>query len=1119
MSDSLLHKKSTVLVIDKDEKSLQSLSNILSTRFNVITANNGQEGMNILRMNIARISVIVLDSQLSEGNQYEYLEQIKNDKLLRYIPVVIATDTNQLRMDVKWIELGTIDFIIKPYHPLLVLDRIRNIIRLTETTSILKALEKDELTGLFTRQAFIHHASLLIEQNPNDSYCIVGFDVENFKLSNTQYGEDRCNEFLAYITGRLITYLNTGFAGRFGGDQFVVLYKMAPHITTEFIQTIVSEILEGAPIPHQIVKVGIYQPIDTTLPFVRCCDRAFLALREIKGVYGKDIIYYEDRIQQQLLDEQRIVESMEKALKEEQFRVFYQPKHESVTGKIAGAEALIRWEHPDYGFMSPGQFIPIFEKNGFITKIDKFVMNKVCDDILNWQNSGIPVVPVSVNISRRDFFEPDWIDNQLKSIDERGLDHSLIHMEVTESMYSENVDYIIEQVKKVQDLGYMIEMDDFGAGYSSLGLLSTFPLNVIKLDISFVRHITENEVVIENIIKMAHSMGFITVAEGAETKEEFKILKELGCDLIQGYVFSKPLPSTEFEEYLRHNACSLEPISTAFTLSADGQYNDVLLTAANEFAEGIPGGFFSYHADGNLEIITINKEILKIYECETAEEFRNFTGNSFAGMVYEEDFPRVQESINNQISKNNNLDYVEYRIKCKNGKIKYIIDYGRLVHTEKFGDIFYVFINDATEDYNKSIEEQKKAEIIQGVSQMYSSIFLLDFETKKMTPYSLRDTVSAGRAKVIGFGVTEDYDILSNTYINNYVSEDDAELMRKSVSIENIKDELSKSQYFSFTFHQKQVPDGRTLTEMAFCKLLDENSNSRVVITFRPVSEKMVTSESEKNKTLVSKIEEKTQKEENYKTANNSNKIFLDKTVKEILVPLTDLIDSVKNAKNNLSNKDALNEYLNKCQDAQERLSFIVNDIIKLRSTEDSLEYIDEHPTDISGAIEKSLLMIKPQAENLGVEVETWIDVKNPYIYQDVSHTAEVVCHILFNAIKYTPKGGKISFGLKQYPGDSKDTCIIEFVCKDSGIGISEDFISKVFDQFAREDNEINKKLESAGNGMYISKKLVEAMNGKIEITSAVGKGTEVKVITPHRFADKKGITDRETLISEFIKS
>jgi len=1124
MSGKFQNTKATILIIENDENVIFELNKILSSHYEIIVTREFNEGLNALRKNISDISATIISGNLPVSNKYECIQTLKNDKILCTIPVLVIIDSSSFDYEEAWLDAGATDFLLKPFNSRLVQERIKNIINLREATNILEVLEHDELTGLLTRQAFIHHAETLISQTPDHQYCIVGVDVENFKTTNTQYGEELCDQFLSYIAGQLISTLKTGFAGRFGGDQFVVIFEEKPNITEDLIRHIKESILLKAPIPHQTIKIGIYQSIDTALPVVRCCDRAFLAIREIKGVYAKDIFFYEDKLQQQLSDEQRITSCMEKALKENQFKVFYQPKHEAVTGKIAGAEALIRWEHPEYGFMSPGQFIPIFEKNGFITKIDSFVMNKVCEDLVQWQSLGIPVVPVSVNISRKDFFEKNWINKHLQLIDKYNLDHSLIHMEVTESMYSENIEFIIEQVKKVQDSGYLIEMDDFGSGYSSLGLLATFPLNVIKLDISFVRHIDVNKVVIENIIKMAHSMGFITVAEGAETKEEFKILKHLGCDLIQGYIFSKPLPSTEFEKYLRHNVCTIEPIITKFSLADDGQHNDTLLYAAGEFAEGVPGGFFTYHADGNKEIISFNHEILDIYECENAEEFRKLTGNSFNGMVHQEELPLIQASIEEQITDTNTLYYVEYRIKCKSGKTKYIRDYGRLVHSDKLGDIFYVFINDYTEEHNKEVEQKNINEVIQGISQTYTSIFLLDYETGKILPYAVAEDVNNNRSAELK--ATKHYNDFLTIYTSEYVTDEDQESMFKTACIENIKNELAVSNQFNFTFRLKEAMNGKKYVEMGFRKLKDENSSNRVVLTFRPVIKDRIKVETERNNNLIQEIEQYRRLEEDYKldlkrainkaeTSEKSRKLFINNLSASLSAVMSEMLNHMKIARENISDIENLLNFIHKEQESHEKLSYIINNIVKLTKVENNEIDINPLPSDISNAIDKTKKLLNRKSSEKNINFETWFEVSNSYIYQDVTITAEYVIEVLLNAIKYTPENGTIRFGLTQYPGESDNECIIEFKCIDNGIGISEDFLPHIFEKFSREDNEINVKYPGSGIGLLITKRIIDLVGGTIEINSKPGAGTEVIIRTPHKYADPKDIPQRSAYIAE----
>ena len=960
--------KPKVLIVESDAENSAELKNIISSHYEVVETvpenavsliSNKENGITTAILNIKHAALIVR----------ELRSFIPTEKF----PILISTDIENSDLENELLDLEVIDFLKKPYDKRRVLNRLKTTIKLAEANKAIDELERDELTGLLTRKAFLLKVEQFISNNRDKKLAIIAFDFDNFKSSNSLYGVEKCNEFLAFAAREMMKALPEGISGRYGGDQYILFYEVKEHVNIEHLNRIVKEILDSAPIPHQIVKMGIYSPVDCELPLVISCDRAFFSIRSIKGKYGKDIAFFEDSLQNQLLNEQRITETMERALEESQFQVFYQPKHETVTGHIAGAEALVRWNHPEYGFMAPGSFIPLFERNGFITKLDAFVLEQVCKDIKRWEQDGLPLVPISVNVSRRDFLETGCIENQFKIIDEHKVDHSLLHMEVTESLYSENTELIISQVKKTQEMGFAIEMDDFGSGYSSLGSLSTFPLNILKLDISFVRNIKKNEIVIENIIKMAHRMGLLTIAEGAETIEQYKILKSLGCDYIQGYYFSKPLSCRDFEAYLKKSSVlsagkieinEITKVKERTSLSED------MLMAANEVAEGIPGGFFSYHADGALELISFNTELIKMYGCTSAEEFREYVGNSFCGIVHPDDFARVQRSIDRQITDDNNIDYVEYRIKAKDGSIKYVKDYGRFVKTKNYGDIFYVFLNDIT------MEERAKAEA-------------------------------------------------------------EAELVRKI--------ELQRA--------------------------ADLASN-----------------------------------------ANRAKNIFMSTVTQNMLQDMHEMISITGKLKNQELDGESARSALKKIEKTQEHMLSFINNVFELVQMENGEIELNETPTDISKAMEKTYALIENEAKAKNIQVEYWSEITNPYIYQDIMHTTDVVINVLLNAIKYTPEGGKIRFGLKQTEGDLQNECIVTFVCEDNGIGISPEFIPYVCKNFAREDNEINREIPSAGLGLSIAKALLYLMNGTIDIKSAPGKGTTVAVAMPHIYAKKEDVEKASTL-------
>ncbi len=967
MSNQYNTEKPKILLVDSNAENIALLKEIISSQYTVIDT-SPEDVFEILSNGLYDIASAIIDIRLAAPIVKKLRGFIPTEK----IPILISTDIENSDLEDELLTLEVLDFLKKPYDERRVLNRLKTAIKLAEANKAIDELERDALTGLLTRKAFLLKTEQFIAANPEKKYSLIAFDFDNFKSSNSLYGVEKCNEFLAFTAREMMKALPEGISGRYGGDQYILFFESEHDFDMQRLTRISKLILDKAPIPHQIVKMGIYTPIDVEIPIVICCDRAFLSISRIKGKYGKDYAFFEDELQSQLLNEQRITETMERALEECQFQVFYQPKHETISGNIAGAEALVRWNHPEYGFMSPGQFIPLFERNGFIVKLDCFVLEQVCKDIQRWKQDGLPLVPISVNVSRRDFIESGCIDKQYQIVEKYNIDHSLLHMEVTESLYSENTDLIISQVKRTQEMGFVIEMDDFGAGYSSLGSLSTFPLNVLKLDISFVRNIVKNEIVIENIIKMAHRMGLLVIAEGAETVEQFKILRTLGCDYIQGYYFSKPLPVKEFEAYLKKSSVlSCGNITLRDFAKTRTSLSEDMLMAANEVAEGIPGGFFSYHADGGLELISFNNELIRMYGCSTAEEFRDYVGNSFCGIVHPDDFTRVQRSIDMQITEHNNIDYVEYRIKAKDGSVKYVKDYGRFVKTKNYGDIFYVFLNDIT------LEERAKADA-------------------------------------------------------------EAELVRKI--------ELQRT--------------------------ADLASN-----------------------------------------ANRAKNIFMYNVSHNILEDMQTMVGLTNEIKNSVKDNSAALANIKKIEKSEEHMLSFINNVYELAQMENGDIQLNEVPIDITKAMEKTYALIEKDVNEKGIEVEYWSEITNPYIYQDIMHTTNVVMNILMNAIKYTPEGGKIRFGLRQEQAENPNECIITFICEDTGIGISPEFIPYICKSFAREDNEVNASIQSAGLGLSIAKTLLYLMNGTIDIKSEIGKGTTVTTRQPHLYAKKEEI-ERSTSLT-----
>ncbi|MGN0412780.1 MAG: EAL domain-containing protein [Lachnospiraceae bacterium] len=426
-----------------------------------------------------------------------------------------------------------------------------------DVTKIYK-YQKDELTGLYTKEVFYKRVEEILANNPDTEYRILYSDIDNFKSINEKYGVEAADELLRYLAHTIKKVMPDNYilGGRMGGDKFVFLQYARPQTREEGLR-IAQEVLSGSPIPNVIWKHGIYYTsFERNISVRIMCDRAKSALNSIKGVYGVSCAVYSDKLRTELLAQQQIIDNMEEALSQKEFFVYLQPKHNLHTNKTGGAEALVRWIHPTLGFMNPGVFIPLFEKNGFIQTLDEYVFTKVCELLREWIQDGKPVVPISVNLSRRDFEKPDLAEQIVAKTDSFGIPHELIHIEITETIFSDNPEQTAEIIQKLHDNGFQIELDDFGTGYSSLTTLAELELDVIKLDISLIKNDKpENEKNILNFCsQLVKMLNLQSVAEGVETAGQLERIKSLGCDYIQGYYYSKPLPVDEFEKYMMKNA-------------------------------------------------------------------------------------------------------------------------------------------------------------------------------------------------------------------------------------------------------------------------------------------------------------------------------------------------------------------------------------------------------------------------------------------------------------------------------------------------------------------------------------------------------------------------------------
>lgn len=554
--------KRTVLVVEDSELNREMLRAMLEEHYNVLEAENGQVGLEILHQHYQNISIIVLDVQMPVMNGYEFLQAVNEDQLLQQVPILVATGSQIIDEEERCLEMGASDFVTKPYNRSIVLSRIGNIIKLKESASALSDVEFDELTGIYTRQAFFHHADRLLKQNPHVDYCLVISQIVDFTQIRERYGQQVADDLVRENVHLLkTTQPKDAVLGRYSQSRLIAMepYSQKYDLIKENYtgNTRMKLKREG----ECVLKYGSKTHLDHKVPTRIHCAHAMAALKQIIHQYGHYYAIFDDELSKRLERQTIIEHTMEAALRNEQFRVYYQPKHDAKTGMLVGAEALVRWQHPQLGQLSPAEFIPIFESTGFISEVDHYVWRRTCRNIARWTKEGYNVVPISVNCSRYQLLEEGFINKWMQPIYESRVNPNYLHLEVTEGIFVNQMSQLADVLTQCREKGIKIELDDFGSGYSSLSAFQLLPLDVVKLDLTFMRnlHNPRQVRVIEACVNMVRALNLTTVAEGVENEAQLSKVRELGVDTVQGYYYSPPISERDFEQYMRSSGKTYNP--------------------------------------------------------------------------------------------------------------------------------------------------------------------------------------------------------------------------------------------------------------------------------------------------------------------------------------------------------------------------------------------------------------------------------------------------------------------------------------------------------------------------------------------------------------------------------
>lgn len=411
----------------------------------------------------------------------------------------------------------------------------------------------DTLTGLYNKDYFCEQTNEVLDSNPDKDYYIIVTDVKNFKIVNDVFGVESGDSLLKKIAE--ITSSIGGedcIYGRLTGDKFTICMQKEKFSEEEMLNaySVLDSFIDNADFKIHI-HIGVYEVTDRTVRVSLMCDRANLAIKTIKESYRNFVAYYDSKLRDIFINEHRVISEFERAINEGQFRLYVQPQIFAGDGRIKGGEALVRWIHPEDGMIPPDKFIKIFERTGLISKLDKFMWELACIKLSQWTEKGLVNSYISINISQKDFYLIDVYSVITSLVKKYNISPERLHLEITETAMMDNPQAQLKLVAKLRSEGFIVEIDDFGSGYSSLNMLKDFDADVLKIDMGFLQKTERQEKshsILKMIITLAKHLNMEVITEGVETKNQVDFLAEYGCDIYQGYYFAKPMPVEDFEK-------------------------------------------------------------------------------------------------------------------------------------------------------------------------------------------------------------------------------------------------------------------------------------------------------------------------------------------------------------------------------------------------------------------------------------------------------------------------------------------------------------------------------------------------------------------------------------------
>ncbi len=636
--------KQKILLVDGNSERRGQMVEVLQNAFHVTPALDGEMAVDILRGR-QDFAAILLQCHLFDFSGFDVMNYLHTSRALLAIPTIaIGAPEDEL----KALSLGAVAFIEQSKEPYMVSYQVQNLVSL-----IWYDRDCDALTGVLQWEPFLKKARDLLDQAEQDKrpqqWSMAFLNVDRFKVFNDLFGRATGDRLLRNLAARLTELKGVACVGRVGGDRFVMLCRMEELELNRFRQ-IGPELMRRLHLKYGLhICCGVYEIDDLTLPVGEICDRAQIAQETISGRSDQSVALYDEELRRSLRWEQEVSSQMYEALEQGQFQVYLQPIFSLSSNAPVSAEALVRWIHPERGLIPPNQFIPVFERNGFITRLDQYVWETVFQYLVEFKAAGYSALTISANMSRLDIYNADVCGLLTSMTKKYGIDPAAFHIEVTESAYMDDSQQMLDITKQLNAAGFAVLIDDFGSGYSSLNMLMNMTVSTLKLDMGFVRSVGTNErtnCVVNSIVRMAKWLEMGVVAEGAETQTHVDYLRSIGCDRVQGYYFSRPLPKDEFMRLLeRYRGNSAREKPRVFDKTADTRAVWSAVMAYDRMMQGRMDAAALFEQFGDtVEVLSVNDAYYKLMESSPEILFRS--NQLITAWLEEKDRPLFLKALN-----------------------------------------------------------------------------------------------------------------------------------------------------------------------------------------------------------------------------------------------------------------------------------------------------------------------------------------------------------------------------------------------------------------------------------------------------------------------------------------